>query len=132
MGIEPFLVSSALDCVVAQRLARTLCTNCKKRTIITADVLRDHGFAAQFDIEAYEPVGCVRCGGMGYRGRIGLFEVMVINEEIRSLALERAPADQIAAVAVRDGMRRLREDGLDKVKSGLTSMAEISRVTGSS
>jgi type IV pilus assembly protein PilB len=67
---------------------------------------------------------------MGYRGRLGLFEVMTISEEIRTLALQRAPADQIAAVAVREGMRRLREDGLDKVKSGLTSMAEIARVTG--
>ncbi len=131
MGIEPFLVSSAIECVVAQRLARTLCAHCKKRTIISADVLRDHGFHAQFDIEAYEPAGCVRCGGTGYRGRIGLYEVMVMSEELRSLALQRAPADQIALVAVREGMRRLREDGLDKVKSGQTSMAEIARVTGS-
>jgi type IV pilus assembly protein PilB len=131
MGIEPFLVASAVDCVVAQRLARTLCSHCKKRTIIPAEVLRDHGFAAQFDIEAYELVGCVRCGGMGYRGRIGLYEVMTMSEGIRKLALERAPADQIAAIAVREGMRRLREDGLDKVKSGVTSMAEIARVTGS-
>jgi type IV pilus assembly protein PilB len=131
MGIEPFLVASALECVVAQRLARTLCSHCKKRAIVSADVLRDHGFGAQFDIEAYEPVGCVRCGGMGYRGRLGLFEVMLISEEIRSLTLQRGSADQIAAVAVRQGMRRLREDGLDKVKSGLTSMAEIARVTGS-
>jgi type IV pilus assembly protein PilB len=69
---------------------------------------------------------------MGYRGRLGLYEVMVMSDEIRALALERAPADQIATVAVREGMRRLREDGLDKVKSGLTSMAEIARVTGSS
>jgi type IV pilus assembly protein PilB len=68
---------------------------------------------------------------MGYRGRIGLFEVMVMSEEIRSLSLQRGSASQIAAVAVRDGMRRLREDGLDKVKSGLTSMAEVARVTGS-
>jgi type IV pilus assembly protein PilB len=132
MGIEPFLVASAIDCVVAQRLARTLCTHCKRRTIISAEVLRDHGFATQFDIEAYEQVGCVRCGGIGYRGRIGLFEVMLVSEEIRSLALRRAPADEIAAVAMREGMRRLREDGLDKVKAGLTSMAEIARVTGSS
>jgi type IV pilus assembly protein PilB len=131
MGIEPFLVASAIDCVVAQRLARTLCTHCKRRTIIPAEVLRDHGFHAQFDIEAYEPVGCVRCGGMGYRGRTGLFEVMVLSEEIRSLALQRAPAEQIAGVALREGMRRLREDGLDKVKAGLTSMAEVARVTGS-
>jgi type IV pilus assembly protein PilB len=132
MGIEPFLVASAIDCVVAQRLARTLCTNCKRRTIIPAEVLRDHGFAAQFDIEAYEPVGCVRCAGIGYRGRIGLFEVMLVSEEIRTLTLRRAPADEIATVAIREGMRRLREDGLDKVKAGLTSMAEIARVTGSS
>jgi type IV pilus assembly protein PilB len=130
MGVEPFLVASAIECVVAQRLARTLCSHCKRRTIIAAEVLRDHGFAAQFDIEAYEPVGCVRCGGMGYRGRIGLFEVMMMSSEIRALTLQRASADQIAAVAVREGMRRLREDGLDKVKSGLTSMAEIARVTG--
>jgi type IV pilus assembly protein PilB len=131
MGIEPFLVASAIDCVVAQRLARTLCNHCKKRTIVPAVVLRDHGFHAQFDIEAYEPVGCMRCGGMGYKGRIGLYEVMVMSEEIRSLALQRASADQITAVAMREGMRRLREDGLDKVKAGLTSMAEIARVTGS-
>jgi type IV pilus assembly protein PilB len=69
---------------------------------------------------------------MGYKGRTGIYEVMVMSPEIRSLTLERASADQITAVAVREGMRRLREDGLDKVKSGLTSMAEIARVTGSS
>ncbi len=132
MGVEPFLVASAIECVVAQRLARTLCSHCKSRTIISAEVVRDHGFAAQFDIEAYEPVGCNRCGGMGYRGRIGLFEVMQLSPEIRVLTLQRASADQIAAVAVREGMRRLREDGLDKVKSGLTSMAEVARVTGGS
>ncbi len=131
MGIEPFLVASAIECVVAQRLARTLCPQCKKRTIVPASVLRDHGYNAQFDIEAYEPVGCGRCGQMGYRGRIGLYEVMQMSKEIGHLTLERASADQIATVAVREGMRRLREDGLDKVKAGLTSMAEIARVTGS-
>jgi type IV pilus assembly protein PilB len=130
MKIEPFLVASAIDCVVAQRLARMLCPHCKKRTIITADVLRDHGFKAQFDIEAYEPGGCVRCGAMGYRGRIGLYEVMLMSEAIRDLTLQRASADQITAVAVREGMRKLRDDGLDKVKAGLTSMAEVARVTG--
>jgi type IV pilus assembly protein PilB len=130
MGIEPFLVASALDGVVAQRLARTLCTHCKRRTIITADVLRDHGFHAHYDIEAYEPVGCVRCGGMGYRGRVGLYEVMTMSDEIRSLTLQRAAAEQIAVVAMREGMRRMREDGLEKVKSGVTTMSEVSRVTG--
>jgi type IV pilus assembly protein PilB len=131
MGIEPFLVASAIECVVAQRLARTLCAHCKQRTIISAAILRDHGFHAQFDIEAYEPVGCTRCGGMGYRGRTGLYEVMSMSEEIRSLTLLRSSSEQIAQVAVREGMRRLREDGLEKVKAGITSMAEVARVTGS-
>ena len=97
MGIEPFLVASAIDCVVAQRLARTLCAHCKQRTLIPAEVLRDHGFPAEFPIEAYEPGGCVRCGGMGYRGRIGLYEVMVMTEEIRSLTLQRSSADQLGS-----------------------------------
>jgi type IV pilus assembly protein PilB len=130
MGIEPFLVASAIDCVVAQRLARTLCSHCKRRTIIGADVLRDHGFASAYDLEAYEPAGCGRCGGSGYRGRIGLYEVMTVTEEIRSLAIARASADRVAEVAVRNGMRRLRDDGLEKARQGRTSIAEVSRVTG--
>jgi type IV pilus assembly protein PilB len=131
MGIEPFLVSSAVDCVVAQRLARTLCQHCKERTILSADVLRDHGFHSHIDVEAYEPKGCSRCGLSGYKGRMGLYEVMMVNDEVRELAIARASADQIAEVAVRNGMRRLREDGLEKVKQGRTSIAEVSRVTGS-
>ncbi|HZU60164.1 MAG TPA: ATPase, T2SS/T4P/T4SS family, partial [Solirubrobacteraceae bacterium] len=107
MGIEPFLIASAIDCVVAQRLARTLCSHCKRRTILPAEVVQDHGFQATLDIEAYEPVGCPRCGGTGYRGRIGVYEVMSMSEEIRTLTLERAASEQIATVAVREGMRRL-------------------------
>jgi type IV pilus assembly protein PilB len=129
MGIEPFLIASAIDAVVAQRLARMLCKHCKRRAIISAEVLRDHGFHAQYDMEAYEPVGCSRCN-MGYRGRVGLYEVMLMSEEIRALTLQRAAAEQIGVVAVREGMRRLREDGLEKVRSGVTSLAEIARVTG--
>jgi type IV pilus assembly protein PilB len=129
MGIEPFLVASAIDCVVAQRLARTLCQHCKRRTIVSAAVLRDHGFPSGADLEAYEPVGCGRCSGSGYKGRTGLYEVMTVTDEIRHLAIERAPADRVAAVAVRDGMRRLREDGLEKVRQGVTSIAEVARVT---
>jgi type IV pilus assembly protein PilB len=130
MGIEPFLVASAVDCVIAQRLCRTLCSHCKERTILSAAVLQDHGFRSAVDIEAYDPKGCSRCGGSGYKGRIGLYEVMTITDEIRRLAIERAPADRIAEVAMRDGMRRLRDDGLEKVRQGRTSIAEVSRVTG--
>ena len=130
MGIEPFLVASAIDAVVAQRLARQLCRHCKQRTIIPADVLRRNGFHVTLDLEAYEPDGCARCNNTGYKGRIGLYEVMRLNDEIRSLAVERASADRIAEVAMRHGMYRLREDGLRKVTLGLTSIAEVARVCG--
>jgi type IV pilus assembly protein PilB len=132
MGIEPFLVASALDCVVAQRLARMLCPKCKRRTIITAEVLRENGYNARVDLEAYEPVGCRRCGGSGYRGRVGLYEVMNVSPEIQSLALERKPAEEIREVAIRQGMTPLREDGLQKVRHGRTSIAEVARVIGTS
>jgi len=130
MGIEPFLVASAVHCVVAQRLARLLCPQCKRRTIVPAAVLRDNGYSANLDVEAYEAVGCSRCGGTGYKGRTGLYEVMLITPEIRSLALERRPAEEIATVAIAQGMRKLRDDGLAKVKLGRTSIAEVARVIG--
>jgi type IV pilus assembly protein PilB len=132
MGIEPFLVASALDCVLAQRLARMLCPNCKQRTIVPADVLCENGYKALVDLEAYEPTGCRRCNGTGYRGRLGIYEVMTLSSEIRRMALERRPSEEIRDVAVREGMRRLRDDGLEKVRQGLTSIAEIARVIGSS
>jgi type IV pilus assembly protein PilB len=130
MGVEPFLVASALDCIVAQRLARMLCPSCKRRTIIPAKVLRDSGYRARVELEAYEPVGCRRCGGSGYRGRVGLYEVMKMSPEIQSLALERSASEAIRDVAVSQGMMRLRDDGLQKVRQGRTSMAEIARVIG--
>ena len=131
MGIEPFLVASSLDCVVAQRLARMLCTTCKRRTIVPTSVLHANGFKALVDLEGYEPVGCRRCNGSGYRGRIGLYEVMKITPEIQALALERRSAEEICEIAVRQGMRRLRDDGLEKARQGITSIAEVLRVVGS-
>jgi len=130
MGIEPFLVGSAVDCVVAQRLARLLCEECKKRTTLTSDVMRANGFNVGLDLEAYEPVGCARCSGSGYKGRIGLYEVMWVSETIRAMAVAREPSESIAHAAVHEGMMRLREDGLEKVRRGLTSIAEIARVAG--
>jgi type IV pilus assembly protein PilB len=131
MGIEPFLVGSAIDAVVAQRLARRLCDECKRRVMLPAEVLRQNGFNVGLDLECYEPVGCARCGGTGYKGRIGLYEVMTISETIRGMAVARETADAIAHEAVREGMMRLREDGLEKVRRGITSIAEIARVAGS-
>jgi type IV pilus assembly protein PilB len=132
MGIEPFLVSSAIDCVVAQRLARTLCSGCKRRALVPASVLEENGFPAAHDLEAFEPGGCPRCAGTGYKGRVGVYEVMAVTEEIRRLVLERSSAAEVAAVAREQGMRALREEGLEKVRMGITSLAEISRVTGTS
>jgi len=130
MEVEPFLVASALECIVAQRLARQLCSSCKKRVIIPAKVLQESGYKAHVELEAYEPAGCRRCGGSGYRGRIGIYEVMTMSPEIQSMALERRPAEEVREVAVTQGMVRLRDDGLEKVRLGRTSMAEIARVIG--
>ncbi len=131
MGIEPFLVGSAIDAVVAQRLARRLCDECKRRIVIPAEVMRGNGFAVELDVEAFEPGGCVRCGGTGYKGRVGLYEVMTISETVRQMAVARETADAIAHEAVREGMMRLREDGIEKVRAGVTSIAEVARVAGS-
>ncbi len=128
MGIEPFLVSSAVDCIVAQRLVRMLCTHCKRPQNVSEAVLAEHDLAGA---EPYEPVGCSRCAGSGYRGRLGLYEVMTVSEPIRALILERASVDDMVAVALGEGMRRLRDDGLTKVRNGLTSIAEIERMTNS-
>ena len=108
-----------------------LCKHCKRQVILTQDILANNGFNSNVDIEAYEPGGCSRCGGSGYKGRLGLYEVMTVTEEMRTLTIERASADQIAEAAVRNGMRRLRDDGLEKVRQGRTSIAEVARVTGS-
>jgi type IV pilus assembly protein PilB len=128
MGIEPFLVASALDCVLDQRLVRVLCPQCKRRVILPMATLREYGYAASFDVEGFEPVGCKHCNGSGYRGRTGIYEVMTLSAEIRALALERRSADEILELAVVQGMHRLKDDGLDKVKQGRTSIAEIARV----
>jgi len=131
MGIEPFLIASGLECVVAQRLARRLCENCRQPVKVTAGELALHGFAGGGgDLDAYEPVGCVRCTDTGYRGRVGLYEAMTLSDEIRALILAKAPSDEIAAAAVAGGMRPLREDGLEKVRAGITSIAEVLRVVG--
>jgi type IV pilus assembly protein PilB len=126
MGIEPFMVAAAIDCVVAQRLARTLCAHCKRPADVPELVRMEHGLGAA---EVFEPVGCIRCGGTGYHGRIGLYEVMPITEEMRSLILEHRGTDELAAAAAGHGLRSMREDGLEKVKQGLTSLVEVGRVT---
>jgi type IV pilus assembly protein PilB len=129
MGIEPFLVASSVECVVAQRLVRRLC-DCKQPAKLTKAVLEENGFDVTRGFQAFEAVGCVRCGLSGYRGRIGLYEVMLISETIRRMILDKRSADDMREDARREGMRTLREDGLEKVRRGITSVPEVLRVVG--
>jgi len=129
MGIEAFLTASAVDCVVAQRLARKLCTHCKKRAVIPPEALIDAGLRVGGEIEAYEPVGCSRCNQSGYRSRVGLYSVMRLSEGIKEMVVEQKPEAEIGEAAREEGMLELREDGLLKVRSGMTSLEEVLRVT---
>jgi len=131
MGIEPFLVGSSLDCVLAQRLARRLCDWCKEEYLPTEEELvgarwpyRDLKIPAVL----YRPVGCRNCSNTGYRGRIAVHEVMPVSPEIESLTIRRASSNEIREVALQQGMYDLRADGLAKASGGLTSVREISRV----
>ena len=136
MGIEPFLVASGIECIVAQRLARRLCDQCKKPATVTPDELLANGSEAVGDgFQAYEPEGCVHCNGTGYRGRIGLYEVLSkrksLSVQARAAgASSSTPAAEITNRAVEGGMHRIREDGFDKARQGLTSVAEVLRVLG--
>jgi type IV pilus assembly protein PilB len=129
MGIETFLTASAVDCVVAQRLARKLCANCKRRSIIPVQALSDAGVRVGADVEAYEPVGCPRCNNSGYRGRVGIYSVMSLSDRLKEMTIARAAEPEIAAVAREEGMLTLREDGVSKVRAGNTSLEEVLRVT---
>ncbi len=128
MGIEPFLVGSALVTVVAQRLARKLCDRCKKPTEYDEDYLAKIGLLIEEDETVYVPVGCTSCANTGYRGRIAIHEVMTITEEIERLTVNRSSASEINKVAIGQGMISLRQDGWNKVCLGLTSIEEVLRV----
>jgi type IV pilus assembly protein PilB len=129
MGIESFLTASAVDCVVAQRLARKLCPHCKQRTLVPPQALAEVGVKVRAELEAYEAVGCGRCNHSGFRGRVGLYSVMTMTDRLKDMTVAHAPEGEIAAVAQEEGMLTLREDGIGKVRSGLTSLEEVLRVT---
>jgi general secretion pathway protein E/type IV pilus assembly protein PilB len=129
MGVEPYLVSSSVEVVVAQRLVRVICPKCKTRTAETeVQKLRDE-FGDLVPAVLYHGTGCRHCQGTGYRGRQGIFEVMNITDEIRALILQRAPSHAIRAAAVRAGMKSLREDGWRIVGEGRTTIEEVIRNT---
>lgn len=131
MGIEPFLSASAIECVMAQRLARRLCSYCKEAYKPTDEMLLQNGFPSDVvgkDITLYRAKGCPRCNKTGFKGRLGIYEVMIVSEAIERLTVERKSADEISRVAQAEGMLTLREDGISKVLQGATSMEEIARV----
>jgi type IV pilus assembly protein PilB len=133
MGVEPFLVGSALDCVVAQRLARQLCENCNEPHDPTAEELRVFGWADDDAPPQGKPsfrraVGCQACSRTGYRGRIALHELLVVSEEIERCVMHASSVDDLQRIAVEQGMIPLRHDGLRKAALGLTSLEEVVRV----
>jgi type II secretion system protein E len=131
MGIEPFLVASSVEAVMAQRLVRTICKHCKTEQVVSRDYLRKVGFPAA-DIETakvWHGAGCEECRQQGYQGRKGIYELLIVTEAIRPLIMSRASAVTIAQRAIESGMRTLRDDGWIKVKNGETTIEEVLRVT---
>jgi type II secretory ATPase GspE/PulE/Tfp pilus assembly ATPase PilB-like protein len=131
MGVEPFLVSSSLECLIAQRLVRLICPKCKVPVAVSPEIL---GHLKDMEIhpdtiQLFEGKGCQECRFTGYRGRIAIFEILTITESIREMIINRASSQQIKQKAVSQGMRSLRQDGLDKVSRGLTTLTEVIRVT---
>ncbi len=133
MGVEPFLTASAVDCVIAQRLVRKLCEYCREPYAPSREILRQVGFDKESidsrgEITLFRSVGCPRCNNTGYKGRMGIYEIMLVSEAVERLIVERKSADEIGRVARAEGMTSLRQDGHERVLQGLTSIEEISRV----
>jgi type IV pilus assembly protein PilB len=131
MGIEPYLVAAGIECVVAQRLVRRLC-DCKVPVELSRAALVESGFEVEEGFQAYEPGTCVRCVHTGFKGRLGIYELMLISDPLRRLILEKASAERLRECARAEGMHTLREDGLEKIRRGATSVSEVLRVLGGS
>ena len=131
MGVEPFLVAASVILVVSQRLVRKVCTKCKEEEDIPEAALLKIGFSEEDakTVKCYRGKGCPACNGSGYKGRIALYEVMPLKDEIKELVLEGASADEIKKTAVKLGMKTLRMSGLNKIKEGITSIEEVMRAT---
>ena len=130
MGVEPFLISSSLECLIAQRLVRLVCPNCKVSYQVTKEALRDFNLGKeQENIEIFKGKGCSLCKFSGYKGRTGIHEVMLMNNALREMVIQKASSQQIKKKAIECGMRTLRQDGWDKIAKGLTTVEEVLRVT---
>jgi type IV pilus assembly protein PilB len=129
MGAEPFLIASSVVGVVAQRLVRILCNNCKQGYKPTAELLKELGLEANKDYTFYKAVGCKHCSDIGYKGRLGIYELMLMDEETRKLTIAKVSSDEIMRHAKKAGLITLRDDGLLKAINGVTSIEEVLRVT---
>jgi type IV pilus assembly protein PilB len=131
MGVEPFLVSASSNLILAQRLLRKICSNCKEETKVPANALVDLGFAPEEAkaIKNFKGKGCANCSDTGYKGRIALYEVMVIRDNIKELVLQGASTSELREAGRKNGMKTLRESGLQKIREGLTTIMEVLRVT---
>ncbi len=129
MGVEDYLLASSLLGVLAQRLVRRVCNKCRQPAELAVEAMREIAGANGGEVQVWEGRGCEDCANTGYRGRSGIFELLIVNDTVRQLILKRSSADIIKDAAVKLGMRTLREDGWQKVRSGATSVAEVVRVT---
>jgi len=131
MGVEPYNFVSALNCILAQRLVRVICENCKKRSTLTPKALQESGLdpAEWGKVPFYEGSGCLECSGSGYRGRTAITELLDLSDRIREMIVDRRPTSEIKRVAKEEGMTFLRESGLKKVRAGITTLREINKVT---
>jgi len=131
MGVEPYNFVSALNCILAQRLVRVICPNCKKRVSYRPEVLRESGLdAAQWaQTPFYEGAGCLECSGSGYHGRTAITELLDLSDHIREMIVDRRPTSEIKRAGREEGMTSLRESGLKKVQSGVTTLRELNKVT---
>jgi type IV pilus assembly protein PilB len=133
MGVEPFVTGSALSAVLAQRLARRLCAHCcemytpSAEELAQARISREHAAAADGAV-LYRKRGCPRCAHTGYRGRLGVFQLLRMSEDLEALAARKASREELERAAMENGMRTLWDDGIEKVLAGLTSLDELARV----
>jgi len=131
MGVEPYQFVSALNCVLAQRLVRLICSHCKRRAVIPADMLAEASMDPSLSTSHvfYEGAGCVECGGTGFKGRTAICELLDLSDPIREMILERRPTSEIKKAARDEGMRFLRESAVEKVMLGQSTLREINKVT---
>jgi len=131
MGVEPYLITSTVECLIAQRLVRVICQKCKKEVQLTTEMIKDFGEHVHVDDKMvfYEGEGCEECQFTGYKGRKAIYEILVFNEDIRQLIINRATANEIKELAMKSGMKTLFRSGWEKVVEGITSPQEVLRVT---